>query len=273
MAGPTGPVDMGLSRVLVRDVRRGFQPKQRVHAVSWIDPYPWIPGTVPEKMVFAEFMSRRIEFTFQALDFPPKGTKGFTGTHAVPVLGAIRPDNLIPSIRAAVEVQGTYFHTVPAQEKHDQQKAMEYHAWGWKVYWIWDLDILVSPSKAVDQCRELYGGPMLGELLPKAKVGRESHPGATTADANAVAIANQKRARRQNLGLRVRVKRGFRKSKPVYSQVRSAGSLAAPTAIADPALRTALRIQTEQMTAQAAARKAAQKKAALRRSQARRHAR
>jgi hypothetical protein len=266
------PVDTNLARILVRDVRRKYQAKTRAYPPKWHDPYPWIPGTVPEKMVFAEFMSRRIEFTFQALDFPPKGTKGFTGTHAVPVLGNIRPDNLIPSIRAAVEVQGTYFHTVPEQEKHDQQKAMEYHAWGWKVYWIWDLDILLSPSKAVDQCRELYGGPMLGELLPKAKIGKESHPGATTADANAVAIANQKRAHRQSVGLRVRAKRGFRRSKPKVGEVTALRNIAGPNAIADPALRRALRVQTEQMRAAASAQKAAAA-AARKKSQARRHAR
>ena len=239
----------GLSRVLVRDVRRKFQAKGRAYAPHWHDPYPWIPGTVPEKMVFAELMGRRIEFVFQALGFPPKGTPGFTGTHLAVNLGAIRPDTLIPSIKAAVEIQGTYFHTVPEQEKHDQQKAMEYHAWGWHVYWIWDLDILANPRKSVDQCRELYGGPRLGLLLPKAKDGTESHPGATTADANAVAIANQKRARRQSLELRVRHKRGYRKTKPRVGVVSAQRNLAAPTPIIDPGLRIALPDQAKRTAA------------------------
>jgi hypothetical protein len=243
--------ESSLSRILVRDTRRQFQAKTRLKAWGWIDPYPWVPGTVPEKMVFAELMGRHIEFVFQALKFPPIGTKGFTGTHAVPSLGAIRPDNLIPSIKAVIEVQGTYFHTVPAQEKHDLQKAMEYHAWGWKVYWLWDLDILASPRRAVEQCKELYGGPSLGTFLPKAKRGTETHPGATTADANAVAIANQKRAHRQSLALRVRARRGYRRQRPKLGAARPLRNVAQPIPLYDAKLR-ALRREADKRARAAA---------------------
>lgn len=234
-----------LARILVRDRRRKGPVVGRYKHPTWIDPYPWIPGTVPEKMVFAELMSRRIEFIFQALGFPPGHENE---QHLVARLQDIRPDFLIPSIFAAIEVQGTYFHTQPAAEQHDLDKATEYRAWGWKVYWLWDTDILRNVAEAVDSCPQLTGGPPLGHYLPKAKAGTETHPGATTADANAVALANQKRKRIKEPELRARARRGFRRTRVVSGPAKAVG-LVAPQPLVDPALRYALQQQTRQMQA------------------------
>ena len=207
-----------ISRLLVRDERRQEPVKWRLWKQNWIDPYPEIPGTVPEKMLYAQLKFRRIEFVFQALGFPPENPKA---SHFRPNLGEIRPDFLIPSVRAVIEVQGTYFHTKPEAEAHDLDKLAEYHAWGWYAYWMFDLDIVSQPARALEQCPEASGyGPMLGMLIPKASSGKSSEPGATTADANAVAQANRNRARKQAPGLTARVRRGRRKGRVLTSDPR-----------------------------------------------------
>ena len=199
--------------VLRRRIERRQSPiKFRVFKTQWHDPYPYVPGTVPEKMVFAELMMRGIDFVFQAPGFPPGQENA---PHFVKRLHDIRPDFLIPSIRAAIEVQGTYFHTQPDTEQHDLDKLTEYRAWGWNVYWIFDLDILVSAHEAVEYAPEVTGGGgTLGSYLPKAKAGTYSAPGATTADAEAVAAGNRKRARPKLPTLKVRTVRGRRRGRP-----------------------------------------------------------
>ena len=216
MPVPTGPGH--ISRLLTRAVRRQETIKFRLWKQTWIDPFPEVPGTVPEKMVYAQLKFRRIEFVFQALGFPPEQP---TGPHFRPNLGEIRPDFLIPSVRAVIEVQGTYFHTQPDAEAHDLDKLAEYHAWGWYVYWIFDTDITVAPARAVENCEEAGGfGPTLGALLPKATTGDSTAPGATTADANAVAAANRARARPKSPELRVRRARGRRKTRVLTPEPR-----------------------------------------------------
>jgi hypothetical protein len=200
-----------LSALRTRIERRQSPVNWRVAKVQWIDPYPYVPGTVPEKMVFAELMARGIEFVFQAPGFPPGQENA---PHFVKRLHDIRPDFLIPSIRAVIEVQGTYFHTQPDVEQHDLDKLTEYRMWGWKVYWIFDLDIIVAPHEAVEYAPEVTGAAgMLGTYLPKAKAGTYTAPGATTADAEAVAAGNRKRARPKLPTLKVRQARGRRKTR------------------------------------------------------------
>jgi hypothetical protein len=201
-----------LSALRVRIERRQHPVNFRVTKVQWFDPYPWVPGTVPEKMVFADLMSRGIQFVFQAPGFPPGQENG---PHFVKRLHDIRPDFLIPSIQVVIEVQGTYFHTQPEVEQHDLDKLTEYRAWGWKVYWLWDLDILVSAKAAVEMAPEVTGAAgTLGTYLPKAREGTFTAPGATTADADAVAAANRKRARPSLPILKTRVVRGRRRRRP-----------------------------------------------------------
>jgi len=221
------PLPGHVARLLFRDERRQEPVKFRLWKTGWIDPYPYVPGTVPEKMVFAELMYRRLQFVFQAEGFPPEHPNG---PHFIARLDSIRPDFLIPSVKAVIEVQGTYFHTQPEAEQHDLDKLTEYKAWGWYVYWIFDTDILLSAAKAVEQAPEATGhGPTLGSLIPKATEGTFSAPGATTADANAVAAANQKRARRKAPTLTARRNRGRRRGR-----VKLADPVAAPLPKATP---------------------------------------
>lgn len=205
-----------ISVLRFRRDRRQNPVNWRVQKVQWHDPFPYVPGTVPEKMVYAELRFRGVEFIFQAEGFPPGHENG---PHFVKRLHDIRPDFLIPSIHAVLEIQGTYFHTQPETEQHDLDKLTEYRMWGWKVYWIYDLDIILQPHRAVEDCPEATGaaGP-LGMYLPKAKLGPATAPGATTADAAAVAAGNRKRARPKLPTLKVRRVRGRRVSRPKVSK-------------------------------------------------------
>ena len=53
------------ARIKVRRSRRKAPGKYRLNKSEWIDPYPGIPGTEPEKRVFAMLMRLGIYFIYQ----------------------------------------------------------------------------------------------------------------------------------------------------------------------------------------------------------------
>ena len=65
-------------------VRRHRGPRKvRLHKPAWVDPFPQIPGTEPEKRIFAELVLRlHIFFLFQGQI--PELTRGLYVTMAVP---------------------------------------------------------------------------------------------------------------------------------------------------------------------------------------------
>ena len=104
----------------------------RASTGDWIDPYPDILGTKPEKLVYAQLKQRRIPFMFQ--------------THfRVQVAGIddwYRPDFILPDRKIIIEVQGAYFHLQPDQIKKDAFKYALYDQMGYKVLAWMDYDIL-----------------------------------------------------------------------------------------------------------------------------------
>jgi len=123
-----------------------------LHAATWVDPYPWVTGTFPEKLVFAWLAERGIPFTFQATfpDYP------YTTT-----VEEFRPDFLLEWCKVVIEVQGEYWHSLPDQAEHDAYKFAIYELSGYKCYWFWESDILTNLGGLMSGVTELkgYSGP------------------------------------------------------------------------------------------------------------------
>lgn len=116
------------------DYREQLSGVQRFRKGQWIDPFPWVHGTVPEKMVYAELSRRRIPFYFLndiTFNFPEiELTKEF------------QADFIIPSLKLIIEVQGAFWHSKPKTVEADAVKMAFYELGGYRVLAWWDFDIL-----------------------------------------------------------------------------------------------------------------------------------
>jgi len=148
-----GKGPLGLSTLQSRRKRAvGRQWKQQ--QARWVDPYPWIMGTFPEKLIFAWLADRGIQFTFQA-EFPD-----YPGTLTVE---SYRPDFLIEWAKVIIEVQGQYFHSLPGAPEHDALKAAVYEMSGYTPYAFWEDDILTDLGTLMGGIKELGRTPKLGK--------------------------------------------------------------------------------------------------------------
>lgn len=126
---------------------------------EWIDPYPDVLGTSPEKRVYARFKQMGIAFYFQS-DFK-------VSLPLIDLYKTYRPDFYIPSIKLVIEVNGEYFHTKPDVIKDDAYKYALYEAMGYKVIAWWDyeiennLDTLIAREPLLNR----YSGAKGGRLL------------------------------------------------------------------------------------------------------------
>lgn len=101
---------------------------------SWVDPFPEIHGTLPEKMVYAKLSGMGVPFLF------------LNDVHIkIPIIGLdkyFQADFIIPSIKLIIEVQGAYWHTKQKTIKSDSYKFALYETAGYKILAWWDFDIL-----------------------------------------------------------------------------------------------------------------------------------
>lgn len=118
-----------------------FAIRPRASQPLWSDYYPWAPGTVPEKMVFAVLAEMGVSFFFGSY----WGDMPFTED----VYEHYRPDFLLPEYRIVIEIYGTYWHTLGKATERDARKAAMYEAAGYKYYWLWDWEIFANPKEAV----------------------------------------------------------------------------------------------------------------------------
>lgn len=190
-------------RILLRRERRKDPVQWRLHkSPTFIDPYPEIPGTLPEKMCFAELAKRHIPFTFQA-DWFVEVTSKLEPERRFALLGAnnIVPDILLPIHKIVIEVQGEYWHSAPDQIEHDRMKFAIYRTFGYQVYPLFEADILRDVAGQIDKIPSLANGP-----TGAFKLGTQIGLGA-----NSVAAANRARAKPKTPTLRRRVARGRRR--------------------------------------------------------------
>lgn len=109
----------------------------------WIDPFPAVHGTVPEKMVYAALSRRQIPFLFLN-----------NVNIAIPEIELYKnyqADFVIPGLRLIIEVQGAYWHSRPAAIESDAFKFALYEHAGYKVLAWWDFDIIDNVERLFAQ--------------------------------------------------------------------------------------------------------------------------
>lgn len=128
-----------------RKPREGYR-RLRVLKPKWIDPFPSIQGSSIEKMVLAEFVRRGIYFEHT----PQRNSLG----------GGVdptwEPDFLLPQYHIWIEIQGSYFHTLPKQVQLDATRFALVAAAGWKPIWWWEDDIRTRLSDIMNEVPEFY---------------------------------------------------------------------------------------------------------------------
>jgi hypothetical protein len=134
---------------------------QRIHgAAGWVDPFPEIHGTLPEKMVYAELSRLGIPFLFlndirfqiPDLEFDKK----------------YQADFVFPDVKLIIEVQGAYFHSMQKTIEADAFKFAVYEVTGWTARAWWDYDILSDLQNLV------ANEPLLRSLIRPNQLGRSS---------------------------------------------------------------------------------------------------
>jgi hypothetical protein len=195
--GGAGSTGLGgrITRRLGRSPRRYKLVKPR-----WIDPYPWIPGTVPEKMIFAELVRRHIYFVFHGTpdDFAEADILAFYA----PTLHDF--DFLLPEWQVVIDPYSEFHHSQPDTVQRDITRRVVLLAQGWKYYTPWAHEVVADAGKVVDQITELHTAPThkLSEKDQQAKRERGYRLGAALGTgAFAVGIANRRRRRGPTLRL------------------------------------------------------------------------
>jgi hypothetical protein len=116
-----------------RRKRRQDRGAFKIYKPKWIDPYPGIPGTEPEKRVFAELRSRGIYFIYQGQ--VPEFEQGHPMYFLAPA--GYKPDFILPEYRLIIDPFGAFHHSLPEAAKRDEGKITRYAAAGYAYYHPW----------------------------------------------------------------------------------------------------------------------------------------
>jgi len=133
-------------RIRERQERRGPGVAEAYFIAApplFVDYWPDVPATEPEKMVFLALAQREVNFYFSYYvgDFP------FTED----TQESYRPDFILPDYRIIIEVQGIYWHTRPGMWEHDAVKYGFYTTAGYDVHFLTDAEILQDVNRAIDE--------------------------------------------------------------------------------------------------------------------------
>lgn len=159
------------SRIGVRRRRRSRPTAFRLHAAEWIDPFPWIEGTKPEKMIFAELVRRGIYFRYQD-NFPKEDAK-FQVSADDP---NFQPDILIPEWKVIIDPFGDFHHSQEKAREADARKLIFYTKSGYEFLHPWSSEVeRYGPSWVLLQSKRLWGPPMFP--LGKEDLAYKFNPG------------------------------------------------------------------------------------------------
>jgi hypothetical protein len=157
-------------QIKVRRTRRQTRGKFRLLKPRWIDPYPFIPGTEPEKRIFQALVMRRIYFIFQGQvpELTPGGmgidlrnemdkqTIKAGGRVVSITLGLISyiPDFVLPEYRIIIDPFSPFHHSQQESVERDVRKVSLYNSLGYNYYHPW----AVAPGEFVlDQRPQTIG--------------------------------------------------------------------------------------------------------------------
>ena len=141
----------------------------RYYQPQFYDPYFFVQGSVPEKMVMKELVRRGIYFEHT----PQQNDIRWGNLKAVATSDPTKweADFLFPQWKIWLEVQGAYFHTMPGVPEKEALRFAIIEAAGWRpIYW-WDYDIEARLPELMDSVPEFYQPPG-GKNNPKAWAAR-----------------------------------------------------------------------------------------------------
>jgi hypothetical protein len=128
--------------------------KLYVRKNQWVDPFPEVHGTLPEKMVYAELTRRNIPFLFlNDINFSIPDLE-FQKTY--------QADFVLPDLKIILEVQGAFWHSKAPTIEADAFKFAVYQATGWKPIAWWDYDILSRLQELFFETPELLAASSFG---------------------------------------------------------------------------------------------------------------
>lgn len=119
--------------ISTRRRRRQTRGSFRLHKPRWVDPFPQIPGTEPEKRVFAALVQRGIYFVYQGQ--VPEFEKGSPMYFLAPP--NYKPDFVLPEYRLIIDPFGAFHHSTEEAAKRDTGKIARYSAAGYAYYHPW----------------------------------------------------------------------------------------------------------------------------------------
>lgn len=149
---------------------------------DWVDPFPLVFGTLPEKMVYAMLTYAGIPFYYlnDISFFAPE----------IDFFKEYQADFIIPSVKVIIEVQGAYWHSKPAAIEADSFKMSVYESFGYKAYAWWDYDIESNLAELMGQAGILLTAPRLklaggqsAELTPMKRTKTDTSKGIRTMNA------------------------------------------------------------------------------------------
>ena len=118
----------------------------KVYAPAFIDPNWFLTGSEIEKMVMAELDRRGIYFIY-------RNQANNLGGFVDPTWEA---DFLIPQHKIWIEVQGSYFHSLPGQIEKDSLRFAAIEQAGWRPLFWWEFDIRTRLNDLMDAVPEFY---------------------------------------------------------------------------------------------------------------------
>lgn len=182
------------STLSIRRKRRQDGVKFRLLASRWLDPFPWIEGTKPEKMIFAELVLQGYYFIFQG-DFP-KADRYVQVSAEDP---GFQPDIVLPEWKLIIDPFGDYHHSKEDARASDARKLMFYEKRGYEFLHPWSSDVEKYGGAWVLAQSERLKGPPMFKLDPKDqryKFAPGYHVGDNVgAGLAGLRAANRKRAR------------------------------------------------------------------------------
>lgn len=190
-----------MARLQVRRSRRPttFRLKKR----EWVDPFPHIPGTEPEKRVFAALVYHGLYFIFQA-DLPIEAKRN----SPLMAVRDFKPDFILPEWKVIIDPFGDFHHSQPEAIRRDAIKSVYYEALGYEFIHPWSSDVAKNGGDWVLTLSVRLRGPKLFELTRedaafKRTTGYRLGPNLGLGS-RSVAIANMKRTRPKAKTVRVR---------------------------------------------------------------------
>ncbi len=126
----------------------------KVYVPKWVDPMFFIQGSSIEKMVMVELIRRGIYFEHTPqTNKVPWMTWMFTSSQDPTKWEA---DFLIPQYKIWIEIQGSYFHTLPGAPEKDALRFAYIEMAGWRPIFWWEEDIRNRLTDLFNEVPEFY---------------------------------------------------------------------------------------------------------------------